>query len=94
MPITATPAATDIPMIEPVDSPPPPSSSLDVFVLVGAAVLDKVSDDEVTVTVTGSPAGLRDVLTAGGGVVIVRPVVVEVVLVADSAVVPVLKVGS
>jgi len=53
--MTAMPAATDIPTIEPVDKPPPsPSDSL---VFVGNAALDDVGVALfVTITVSVSPA--------------------------------------
>lgn len=58
MPITAIPPATDIPMMEPVPSPPPPlSEGLDV------GELEVLEDEDagrvlVSVTVTASPAAL------------------------------------
>lgn len=60
--MTATPAATDMPMIEPVESPPPSSLSL------GCAVLDEVEvedGDGVVVMVTVDPFSSTDSVTIG-----------------------------
>jgi hypothetical protein len=43
MPRTATPAATDIPMMEPVERPPPPSSDPDWLVVAAAAEAEELS---------------------------------------------------
>lgn len=62
MPMTATPAATDIPMIEPVESPPPSSLSL------GCAVLEEEEvgvRDGVKVMVTVDPSSATDSVTIG-----------------------------
>lgn len=88
MPMTATPAATDMPTIDPVDRLPPPSSS-DLLVFVGKAVVDNVSEALVMVMVTASPAAfvvvIASPLVRGGAM----PVVEEVAaVVGDSEVGP------
>jgi hypothetical protein len=58
MPRTATPAATDIPMMEPVDRPPSPSSDPDWLVVAAAAEAVEVPVPDWVVVTRTAPSGV------------------------------------